>query len=396
MTIRSRRASLPSRERVAYGPRMRFLVLGPLEVTGDDGPIGLGGPKQRAVLAHLLVRANQVVPAEALIDRLWGDEPPDTARNTLQTYVSHLRKALGSERLEGRAPGYVLHVQPDELDATRFEALVREARAADGQPDRVRDLLSEALGLWRGRAFADLDANGLAGEIARLDELRIQATEARLSADLEAGRHVEVVGELESLTREFPLRERLWSLLMLALYQSGRQADALAAFQRARDSPGRRARRRSLAGAPTTPRADPATGRRPRDQGGAAPRVPAAREDRRGRVRRRLSRDPAARRSRGRREVDPPRPGEPARFRPAVRARGAAGRAPGAPARRPALRLLARARRGVPRHAVPPRRDGRGSLGDRRARRRTHRSDPRPDLRRRSRRRTGRASSTGT
>ncbi len=221
---------------MAYGPGMRFLVLGPLEVTGEDGPIGLGGPKQRAVLAHLLVRANQVVPAEALIDRLWGDEPPETARNTLQTYVSHLRKALGAERLEGRAPGYVLHVQPDELDAARFEALVREARAADGQPDRVRDLLGEALGLWRGQAFADLDADGLAGEIARLDELRIQATEERVSADLESGRHVEVVGELESLTREFPLRERLWSLLMLALYRSGRQADALAAFQRARET----------------------------------------------------------------------------------------------------------------------------------------------------------------
>ncbi len=215
---------------------MRFLVLGPLEVAGVDGPIRLGGPKQRAVLAHLLVRPNQVVPAESLIDHLWGEEPPETARNTLQTYVSHLRKALGAERLEGRAPGYVLHVQPDELDAARFEALVREARAADGQPDRVRDLLDEALRLWRGPAFADLVADGLAGEIARLDELRAQATEERFAADLESGRHVEIVGELESLTREFPLRERLWSLLMLALYRSGRQADALAAFQRARET----------------------------------------------------------------------------------------------------------------------------------------------------------------
>ena len=229
------RASLPSRRREAYGPRMRFRVLGPLEVTGEDGPITLGGPRQRAVLAHLLVRANQVVPADALIDQVWGEEPPNTARGTLQAYVSNLRKALGPDRIEGRSPGYLLRAEPDEVDATRFELLLREGRGANGQPGRA-EILREALGLWRGPAFADLAAEpGLAGEIARLDELRTQAMEARLAADLDDGRHGEVIGELESLTRQMPLRERLWGSLVLALYRSGRQADALAAYQRARD-----------------------------------------------------------------------------------------------------------------------------------------------------------------
>lgn len=228
------RANLPRRSRGAYGPGMRFQVLGPLEVAGPDGPIALGGPKQRAVLAHLLVRANRVVPAEILIDRLWGDEPPDTAKNTLQTYISHLRKVLGPDRLEGRAPGYVLHVEPSELDAARFEQLLSEARAADGQADRVGALLRDALALWQGPAFADVSADGsFSGEIARLEELRLTALEERLGADLESG-HGDVIGELDGMTREFPLRERLWGHLMLALYRSGRQAEALAAFQRAR------------------------------------------------------------------------------------------------------------------------------------------------------------------
>ncbi len=213
---------------------MRFKVLGPLEVSRENGPIVLGGPKQRAVLAHLLVRANQVVPTEALIDQVWGDEPPEAARNTLQTYVSHLRKALGADRLEGRTPGYLLHVEPDELDSARFERLLNEARGTNGQADAAA-ILREALGLWRGPAFADLAGEeSLSGEIARLEELRVQALEERLAADLAAGRHGDVIAELESMTREQPLRERLWASLMLALYRSGRQADALAVFQRAR------------------------------------------------------------------------------------------------------------------------------------------------------------------
>ncbi|MFL5797764.1 MAG: protein kinase domain-containing protein [Actinomycetota bacterium] len=215
---------------------MRCLVLGPLEVMNAAGPISLGGPKQRVVLANLAVRANAVVSAETLIDQLWGDEPPESAKNTLQTYISHLRKALGPERIEGRPPGYVLHLAPHELDATQFERLLGEARAADGQPARVATILREALALWRGSAFADLAVEGsLAGEIARLEELRLGAIEERISADLASGRHADLIGELEGLTREHPLRERLWAHLMLALYRSGRQADALAAFGRARE-----------------------------------------------------------------------------------------------------------------------------------------------------------------
>jgi DNA-binding SARP family transcriptional activator/ABC-type glycerol-3-phosphate transport system substrate-binding protein len=215
---------------------MRFKVLGPLGVTGPEGPISLGGPKQRAVLAHLLVRANELVPADSLIDQVWGDAPPDAARGTIQSYIHHLRKALGPDRIEGRPPGYILHVSPDELDARRFEELLREARFANGSPGRAGSLLREALALWSGPAFADLASEpSLAGEIARLDELRLQALEERIAVDLAEGRHADVIGELEALTREIPLRERLWELLMLALYRSRRPADALTAFERARD-----------------------------------------------------------------------------------------------------------------------------------------------------------------
>ena len=229
------RPSLPSRSRAAYGAGMHFRVLGPIEVAGDDGPLTLGGPRQRAVLAHLIIHANQVLPTETLIDLVWGDEPPEAARNALQSYASHLRKALGGTRLEGKAPGYVLHLDPQELDAARFELLLQEARTMDGRPGRG-DVIREALTLWRGPAFADLAADRmLAGEIARLDELRLQAVEERIAVDLDDGRHAEVVAELESLTRELPLRERLWESLMLALYRVGRPADALGAYQRARE-----------------------------------------------------------------------------------------------------------------------------------------------------------------
>ncbi|HET7237373.1 MAG TPA: BTAD domain-containing putative transcriptional regulator, partial [Actinomycetota bacterium] len=170
---------------------MRFKVLGPLRVVvGDDPPIPLGGPRQRAVLAHLLVRANDLVPADVLIDQVWGEEPPEAARGTLHSYISHLRKALGAERIEGRPPGYVLHVGTDELDATRFEELIDDARLADGSPGRAGGLLREALALWEGPAYADLASEPtLAAEIARLNELRLQALEARIATDLAEGRH---------------------------------------------------------------------------------------------------------------------------------------------------------------------------------------------------------------
>jgi serine/threonine protein kinase/ABC-type glycerol-3-phosphate transport system substrate-binding protein len=231
------RANLPKRVAAGYGPRMRFKVLGPMEVTGDDGPLALGGPKQRTVLANLLLRVNDLVPAEVLIDQVWGEEPPEAARGTLHSYISHLRKALGAERIEGRAPGYILRAGEDELDAKRFERLLDEARLAKGSPGRAGAILREALGLWTGPAYADLASEpSLEAEIARLDELRLQANEERIAADLAEGRHAEVVGELEALTRERPMRERLWELLMLALYRSRRPADALAAFERARDA----------------------------------------------------------------------------------------------------------------------------------------------------------------
>jgi WD40 repeat protein/DNA-binding SARP family transcriptional activator len=215
---------------------MRFRILGPLEVTRESALVPLGGPKQRAVLANLIVRANQVVSVDVLIDRVWGDEPPESARNVLQTYISHLRSALGADRVEGRTPGYVLRLEPGELDAEHFEDLVREARNADGQSDRAAALLKEALELWRGTAFADLATEqSLAGEITRLSDLHLQAIEERIGADIACGRHVDVLGETEALIREHSLREKLWGHLILALYRSGRQTDALSVYQRLRE-----------------------------------------------------------------------------------------------------------------------------------------------------------------
>jgi DNA-binding SARP family transcriptional activator len=205
---------------------MEFRVLGPLEVVDGDRQVALGGARQRAVLVLLLTRANEIVPMERLIDQLWDERPPKAAANTVHYYVSQLRKALGAERIVTRAPGYLIRVDPDELDLERFERLVAENDA---------DSLREALALWRGQALADIAYEPFAqAEIQRLEELRLAALERRIQADVEAGRHGAVVGELERLVAEQPLRERLRSLLMLALYRSGRQADALAAYQAAR------------------------------------------------------------------------------------------------------------------------------------------------------------------
>ena len=214
---------------------MEFRILGPLEVLGDDGPLKLGGPKQRAVLAHLIVRPKRVVPAGLLIDELWGEEPPETARNTLQTYVYRLRKLLGDGRIEAGSGGYLLHAEQDEIDAGRFEALVRRAKALASDPPEALAALDEGLALWRGDALADLsDEPSLRGETARLEELRLSATEHRISAELATGSHTTVVSELEALTARYPLRERLWVHLMLALYRGGRQAEALETYERAR------------------------------------------------------------------------------------------------------------------------------------------------------------------
>jgi WD40 repeat protein/DNA-binding SARP family transcriptional activator len=216
---------------------MEFRLLGPLEVSDQATTLPIGGPKQRAVLAHLALQANRVVSVDRLIDAIWGDEPPDTARNTLQTYVRHLRKGLGAERILHRSSGYVLTARPEEVDALRFEALVAEARSrAETDPAGAVESLREALGLWRGPAIDDLsDQASLRPEIARLEELRMAAVEERTGAELDLGRHAELVPELETLVGAHPLRERLWAHLMTALYRSGRQGDALAAFHRARE-----------------------------------------------------------------------------------------------------------------------------------------------------------------
>jgi WD40 repeat protein/DNA-binding SARP family transcriptional activator len=219
------------------GGRMQFRVLGPLEVDAGRGPISLGGPKQRAVLAHLLFRANELVPAETLVDEIWGEEPPEKARNIIQTYISHLRKALGPDRIQGHAPGYCLRLDSSELDAARFHALMRNAKKVlPVDPNIAVGTLDDALGLWRGPALADLaNLPSLLAEAARLDELRIEAQEHRIEALLASGAQARAIGELETLLAHNPWRESLWGLLMLAYYREGRQAEALGAYQRARE-----------------------------------------------------------------------------------------------------------------------------------------------------------------
>ena len=188
------------------------------------------------MLALLLLNANRVVPTERLIDELWGDTPPETARSALQVYVAALRKALGGEgsALRTSAPGYVLDVEPGALDLDRFTALRAEAQVA-GDEERRSELLREALELWRDTPLADLSAEPFAATaVARLEEQRLEALEQRIDADLALGRHASLVPELEALVAEQPYRERLRAQLMLALYRSGRQADALRAYQAAR------------------------------------------------------------------------------------------------------------------------------------------------------------------
>ncbi|MEX2405916.1 MAG: AfsR/SARP family transcriptional regulator, partial [Actinomycetota bacterium] len=194
-------AGIPFEAHGGYRRPVQLRILGPLEVTQGNGPIPLGGPKQRAVLAHLLLRANHLVPTETLIDEVWGEEPPEAVRNSLQSYASHLRKALGPERLEGSRAGYVLRADPSEVDAFRFQSLLRDARRLlPIEPNAAVGAFDEALALWRGPAFADLtDERSLLAEAARLDELRLAAIEDRTEAMLTLGRHAEVIGELEML-----------------------------------------------------------------------------------------------------------------------------------------------------------------------------------------------------
>jgi predicted ATPase/DNA-binding SARP family transcriptional activator len=217
---------------------MEFGILGPVEVRADGDVVALGGPKPRALLAVLLLHANETVSAERLAMGLWGEDAGADAVKSLHVHVSRLRKALGdADVLSTTAGGYRLHVGQGELDADRFERLVAQGheRMEDGDAARAAEVLREALALWRGPALVDVAAAPFAGaEIARLEEERLAAIETRVEADLAAGRHAEVVGELQQLAAADPVRERLHGLLMLALYRSGRQADALEAYSRVR------------------------------------------------------------------------------------------------------------------------------------------------------------------
>jgi DNA-binding SARP family transcriptional activator len=215
---------------------LEFSVLGPVEVTADGRSLALGGARARAVLAMLVAQPNQVVSADRLADELWPGHPADRAAASLQVRLSELRKAFRSagedNRLATRPPGYLLTVAPGELDSLRFARLADEGTAALEAGDAVAatQRLTEALTLWRGPAFAGIDAPSVRAEAGRVEEMRLAVLESRAEALLAAGRHSEVIAELETLTAAHPLRERLWSLRMLALYQAGRQADALHAF----------------------------------------------------------------------------------------------------------------------------------------------------------------------
>jgi predicted ATPase/DNA-binding SARP family transcriptional activator len=213
-------------------------LLGPVRALRRGREIALGGPKQRAVLALLLVEAGRVVPAGRLVEELWRGNPPPRAAATLRSYVSRLRAVLSPGAvLEGSGGGYVITVRADDIDAGRFERLVTAGQAAldAGEAAAAAGRFAEALGLWHGRALADVcEVEALALESARLEELRLAAVEGRIEADIALGRHARVIGELERLVAEFPVRERLWRLLVLALYRGERQADALAAYRRAR------------------------------------------------------------------------------------------------------------------------------------------------------------------
>jgi DNA-binding SARP family transcriptional activator len=216
-----------------YKRLVEYRILGPLEVRDEDGLRMLPRRRERALLAALLLRAGEVVSTDRLLEAIWGETPPRTAVGSLQNGVSELRKALGHEVVITRSPGYALAIDPETIDAVRFERAVM--RAAGLEPAERAESLSAALALWRGPALADLaDEPFAASEAGRLDELRLVATEERVAADLELGRGADLVAELEAHVAANPLRERLRGLLMLALYRSGRQAEALEAYQDAR------------------------------------------------------------------------------------------------------------------------------------------------------------------
>ena len=218
---------------------LEFRILGPLDVAGDDAPVQLGGPKQRATLAILLLSAGYVVPIERLADDLYAGAAPATALKQVQRQISDLRKLLGLTVIETRSPGYVIRLEREQLDLAAFERVSHDGTdaLARGDAERAADLLRQALALWRGPPLADLTYESFArASIERLEELRLSAVQKRVEADLLLGRHAEVVGELEELVAEHPLWEQFRAQLMLALYRSARQAEALETYRRARET----------------------------------------------------------------------------------------------------------------------------------------------------------------
>jgi DNA-binding SARP family transcriptional activator len=243
---------------------MRVRVLGPMEVTVGERRLELGAAKQRALLAMLALQANRAVPADRLVEGVWGEEPPASASKMVQHHVSRLRRLLAAgngaaAEIVTRGRGYELRIAADDVDALHFERLLAEGSS------------QEALALWRGPPLADVaDEPFAAAEIRRLEELRLTALERAIAADVEEGRHGEAVGALTGLLAEYPVSERLHARLMLALYRSGRQADALEAYRRARDA-GRAGRCRTRTGAASPARGDPAAGPEPGRPLGRAP-----------------------------------------------------------------------------------------------------------------------------
>jgi len=218
---------------------LEFRILGPLEVLDDDRPVRLGGGKQRAALAILLLSPNRVVSVERLADDLYAGAPPVTAVTQVQRQVSELRKLIGAEAIETRTPGYVLRAAPGAVDLESFERRVGDAHqvAERGDHATAARLLREALDLWRGAPLADLAYESFAQTaIARLEELRLAVLERCFASELELGRHLTLLPEIEDLVWQHPLREGLRAQLMLALYRSGRQADALEVFRKTRET----------------------------------------------------------------------------------------------------------------------------------------------------------------
>ena len=220
---------------------MEFRVLGPLEVLDGRRTLPLGGAKQRVTLAILLLHRNEAVSRARLVEGVWGDSPPASAAHSIESYISRLRKVLGEgdtpARLLTRSPGYLLRVDEGELDLQRLEALMDQGRRAlsSGDPSAAASAFREGLALFRGAPLEDLQyAPFHRAEVGHLDDLRLAAIELRIDAELALGEHSDVIGELSALIAKHPLRERFWEQLMLALYRSGRQGEALATFDRVR------------------------------------------------------------------------------------------------------------------------------------------------------------------